>query len=210
LSAVSTVLPVSLRRNSRRSDFARPAPTPTRSEFSYTYELPLPTDRFAGPAPVPTRSRFSYTCELPLPTHRFAGPAPAPTRSGFLYTYELPLAPDRFAAPFLSWTYELLFPQLLYFEKHLRCPMFFRSALCFSRYSSLATRHFSLLTLSSHTLANSSSSPENSTPLQSSKCELFPQTPGVGEYLCETPRTLRLCVIVAFVFTSWRPGRGAV
>jgi hypothetical protein len=55
------------------------------------------------------------------------------------------------ASPLFSWSYELLFPQLIYFDNYLRCPMFFRSALCFSRHSftpifegSLGTRHFSL------------------------------------------------------------------
>jgi hypothetical protein len=54
--------------------------------------------------------------------------------------------PSDFARPLFSWSYELLFPQPLCFDNHLRCPMFSRFALCFSRHSSLAARHFSLLT----------------------------------------------------------------
>jgi hypothetical protein len=47
----------------------------------------------------------------------------------FSYTYELLLPPDRFTGPLFSNTYELLFPQILSFDNHLRCPMFFASAL---------------------------------------------------------------------------------
>jgi hypothetical protein len=65
----------------------------------------------------------------------------------FSSIYKLPLLTHRFARPLFSYNYELLFPQPLCFDKHLRCPMFFQSALCFSRHSSLATRHFSCLTL---------------------------------------------------------------
>jgi hypothetical protein len=35
--------------------------------------------------------------------------------------------PFDFAHPLFSWSYELLFSQLLYFQNHLRCPMFFGS-----------------------------------------------------------------------------------
>ena len=40
--------------------FVRPAPAPTRSGFSYTYELPLPRHRFAAPL-------FSWSYELLFP-----------------------------------------------------------------------------------------------------------------------------------------------
>ena len=52
------------------------------------------------------------------------------------------------ASPLFSWSYELLFQQTLSFQKHLRCPMFFSSAVLFvDRFRrifeawSLATRH---------------------------------------------------------------------
>ena len=37
---------------------------------------------------------------------------------------------SRFVAPLFSWSYELLFPQLFYFDNHLRCPRGVGSALC--------------------------------------------------------------------------------
>src|SRR5882762_2540571 len=40
----------------------------------------------------------------------------------FSCTCELPLPDDRFACPVLSDSYELLFPQILSFDNHLRCP----------------------------------------------------------------------------------------
>jgi hypothetical protein len=62
------------------------------------------------------------------------------------------------ASPLFSWSYELLFQQTLSFHKHLRCPMFFSSAVLFvtrfrrifeawslatpTRHSPLATRHW--------------------------------------------------------------------
>src|ERR1700732_4653476 len=46
----------------------------------------------------------------------------------FSYTSELPLLAHRFGGPLFSYNCELLFPQLLCFDKHLRCPMFFPSA----------------------------------------------------------------------------------
>jgi len=33
-----------------------------------------------------------------------------------------PVSNSRFVAPLFSWSYELLFPQTLYIQKHLRCP----------------------------------------------------------------------------------------
>jgi hypothetical protein len=45
----------------------------------------------------------------------------------FSRTYELPPPPYRFASHALSCTYELLFPQLACFQKHLRCPLVFSS-----------------------------------------------------------------------------------
>jgi hypothetical protein len=52
------------------------------------------------------------------------------------------------ASPLFSWSYELLFQQILSFHKHLRCPMFFSSAVLFvTRFRRifeawpLATRH---------------------------------------------------------------------
>jgi hypothetical protein len=45
----------------------------------------------------------------------------------FSRTYELPPPPHRFASHALSSTYELLFPQLACFQKHLRCPLVFSS-----------------------------------------------------------------------------------
>src|ERR1700688_2399908 len=46
----------------------------------------------------------------------------------FSYTSELPLLAHQFGGPLFSYIYELRFPQLLCFDKHLRCPMFFPSA----------------------------------------------------------------------------------
>src|SRR5882762_9776890 len=55
--------------------------------------------------------------------HQFLGRAkPSSSRLG---------APSksRFVAPLFSWSYELLFPQLFYFDNHLRCPPGVGSAL---------------------------------------------------------------------------------
>ena len=60
MSAVSTVPTLPSQSNSGPSDFARPAPAPTRLGFSYTYELPLPTHRFAAPL-------FSWSYKLLFP-----------------------------------------------------------------------------------------------------------------------------------------------
>jgi hypothetical protein len=43
----------------------------------------------------------------------------------FSYSYKLPPSSARFFPPLLSWSYELLFPQLLSFHNHLRCPLVF-------------------------------------------------------------------------------------
>src|SRR5712671_4716874 len=51
-----------------------------------------------------------------IAAHQFLGRAkPSPLRLG---------APSksRFVTPLFSWSYELLFPQLFYFDNHLRCP----------------------------------------------------------------------------------------
>jgi hypothetical protein len=57
-----------------------------------------------------------------LTSHHSLATSPRPL---FSYTYELPLPTHRFAGPLVSTTYELLFPQPLCFEKHLRCPIVF-------------------------------------------------------------------------------------
>jgi hypothetical protein len=53
------------------------------------------------------------------------------SRSLFSRTYELPPPLHRFACPAFSCTSKLLFPQLPYFQKYLRCPLVSR----FSRHS---------------------------------------------------------------------------
>src|SRR5712671_607182 len=62
------------------------------------------------------------------------------------YTVPFPTAPStllsqnsHFVAPLFSWSYELLFPQFLSFDKHLRCPPGVGVGLQFSRHSSSAT-----------------------------------------------------------------------
>ena len=93
---------------------------------------------------------YGYLCDISA--------LPAPARpSGGPQRYHLLLV---FVVALFSWSYELLF------HKHLRCPMFFRSALCFSRHS-LGTRHFSLAnSFPCHTCKNPS---RNSFPCHTSK-----------------------------------------
>src|SRR6266404_3915715 len=53
------------------------------------------------PSPVLNRSRFKRSESLPLAVH---------------------FSQTCFVAPLFSWSYKLLFPQALCFDKHLRCP----------------------------------------------------------------------------------------
>ena len=71
-------------------------------------------------SPIPTAALLHAlpTTHRPLPT--FCFPV-------FSRTYELPPPHHRFASHAFSYTYELLFSQLTCFQKHLRCPLVFRS-----------------------------------------------------------------------------------
>jgi hypothetical protein len=74
--------------------------------------------------------------------------------------------------PLFSYSYELLFPQLLYFDNHPHCPGVASKPCCFRDRLPQA--------VSFHIVANSLSLQENSSPLQSSISALFCRTPGYG------------------------------
>ena len=44
-----------------------------------------------------------------------------------------------FVGPFFSWSYELLFPQLLSFDNHLRCPLVFSNRVSPQKHSACAS-----------------------------------------------------------------------
>src|SRR5712671_506376 len=60
---------------------------------------------------------------------RDSGPSIPRTRQAILFAVKR-TPKSRFVAPLFSWSYELLFPQLFYFDNHLRCPRGVGSALC--------------------------------------------------------------------------------
>jgi hypothetical protein len=64
---------------------------------------------------------------------RFSTPLRFPSQPSTLLTQK-----SQFVAPLFSWSYKLLFPQFLSFDKHLRCPPGVGVGLQFSRHSSSA------------------------------------------------------------------------
>ena len=69
-----------------------------------------------SPARFPRK--FQSTLYRPLQVRlRFSKPDLFPTVSSTLLTEK-----SQFVAPLFSWSYKLLFPQFLSFDKHLRCP----------------------------------------------------------------------------------------
>ena len=79
-----------------------------------------------------------------------------------------------FVAPLFSWSYKLLFPQALCFDKHLRCPRVSPPNRPTLRYSHLQTNQAFPI----HSVANFWPSPKKSCALESTTSELFPKTPG--------------------------------
>jgi hypothetical protein len=89
----------------------------------------------------------------------------SPFRSFLFPQAPCAFAVHRFFNPLFSWSYELLFPQLLYFHNHLRCPGVWGSAP-----SALKTlRPSNVPTLCLQTLATSLSSRKKRIPCQSGK-----------------------------------------
>jgi hypothetical protein len=76
-------------------------------------------------------------------------------------------------APLFSYSYELLFPQALCFDNHPHCPGVWgwERLLVFRPFSAASVSPWQIHSF--HTIANSSASAKNSTPLQSSKSKLF-------------------------------------
>jgi hypothetical protein len=125
----------------------------------------------------------------------------------------------RFVAPLFSWSYELLFPQTLYFQKHLRCPRRVPPKPLFRSTTTSTCRPrppISFIINQLRTLVLSCRSFPHSHPLFSAACRLFVQKRGGGGTppcflcsplsalcvsvfpgrLCATQRSLRLSVIL--------------
>ena len=123
---------------------------------------------------------------MPRPAALSTSPATIPPFSGFA-THQLYFSRDTrkghdrptFLRPLFSYSYELLFPQVLYFHNHLNCPGVSPLPPAHpheSRVTSRKSRRFTLL----RTLLLSCASFFDSRRLFSMLCALFLQNRGVG------------------------------
>jgi hypothetical protein len=98
------------------SPFAAPnSRSPPNFDYSLTFTLLLKNTRATLPH---GRPRPGSNPKPPSPSTRraTAPPLPATTR------HPLPTLHSLFVSPLFSYSYELLFPQLLYFDNHPHCP----------------------------------------------------------------------------------------
>jgi hypothetical protein len=135
----------------------------------------------------------------------------SPFRPSFIPPPHLSSQPLDFVRPLFSWSYELLFPQPLYFDNDLRCTRGVGYRLLNAQYFNLQTRQI----LCSHTLADCWSSPKKSSHLESCKSELFGENTGGGvadyDQLCCMTRCLvnRILRPVAWLTIMYSPGKHA-
>src|SRR6267378_7041897 len=69
--------------------------------------------------------RLISPCQPTFPTIHFAPRTQTGRESSFARSPQpqaIQSQNSHFVAPLFSWSYELLFPQTLYIQKHLRCP----------------------------------------------------------------------------------------